>query len=128
MDTLKITIEEAIPMERVGDILCTMWETSPSAAEWAECVDELEPTTAVELRYRWEYPQHGGSLTFKDKLAEGEDAEKTYVLDRNSMKRGFEVMARDYPQHWADFRKENEDSITADVWLQCALFGEVIYG
>jgi hypothetical protein len=29
---------------------------------------------------------------------------------------------------WRDFINESEDAITADVWFQLAVFGEVVYG
>jgi len=38
------------------------------------------------------------------------------------------VMAKKEPRHFADFLKEDYDETTGDVFLQCCLFGEVIYG
>ena len=37
-------------------------------------------------------------------------------------------MAKKFPKCFADFLTENDDAETADVLLQCALFGEVRYG
>jgi len=51
-----------------------------------------------------------------------------WKLDLDACKRGLQVMAEEYPRHFADFMSENEDAETADVWLQCCLFGEVVYG
>lgn len=59
---------------------------------------------------------------------EGDDSEKRYELDRAALERGLKVMAEKYAHHWADFVKENDDAITADVFLQCCLFGDCIYG
>jgi hypothetical protein len=36
-------------------------------------------------------------------------------------------LATKYPRHFADLVNENTDAITADVLLQCCLFGELIY-
>lgn len=33
-----------------------------------------------------------------------------------------------YPRHWADVLAENDDATTGDVFLQCCLFGECIFG
>jgi len=41
---------------------------------------------------------------------------------------GLKIMHDRYHHHWNYFMSENEDADTADVFLQCALFGEVIYG
>lgn len=56
------------------------------------------------------------------------DKQKWHRLDLEAIERGLEIMARDYPRHFSDFRSENEDAITGDVFLQCALLGEVVYG
>lgn len=50
------------------------------------------------------------------------------VLNRASMRMGAEIMAQKYPRHWANFIAENDDAETADVYLQCCLFGELVYG
>jgi hypothetical protein len=41
---------------------------------------------------------------------------------------GLQVMADKYPKHFADFMSEEDDCVTADVFLQCCLFGDIIYG
>lgn len=52
----------------------------------------------------------------------------TYTLTREKLLNGFDVMARKYPHHFQNIVNENDDAETADVLLQCALFGEIIYG
>jgi hypothetical protein len=37
-------------------------------------------------------------------------------------------MAREYGRHFSDMIAENDDATTADVFLQCCLFGELVYG
>ena len=37
-------------------------------------------------------------------------------------------MRDQYPRHYADLMEEDDDLITGDVWLQLAVFGELIYG
>jgi hypothetical protein len=37
-------------------------------------------------------------------------------------------MRDQYPRHYADLVEENDDAITGDVFLQLAVFGELIYG
>ena len=37
-------------------------------------------------------------------------------------------MKKEYPSHYADLVEENDDAETGDIWLQLAVFGEVIYG
>lgn len=49
-------------------------------------------------------------------------------LDLAAIKRGLVVMATDYPRQFADINSEQFDSITGDILIQCALFGDTKYG
>lgn len=44
------------------------------------------------------------------------------------VQKGLELMRDKYPRHYADLMEEEDDAITGDVWLQLAVFGELIYG
>lgn len=44
------------------------------------------------------------------------------------VRNGLKLMRDKYPYHFADLVSENDDLYTGDVWLQLAVFGEVIYG
>lgn len=46
----------------------------------------------------------------------------------SDVQKGLELMRDQYPRHYADLVEENDDAITGDVWLQLAVFGELIYG
>jgi hypothetical protein len=41
---------------------------------------------------------------------------------------GLHVMATKHPRHFADLMSEDGDAITADVFLQCIVLGDVVYG
>lgn len=56
------------------------------------------------------------------------DEPVTYILNLTMIKKGLTVMAKKQPAEFADFIKGNYDMTTGDVFLQCCLFGEVIYG
>ena len=56
-----------------------------------------------------------------------EDAAK-HTLDRARLETGLQIMADKYPKHFSDLVQENDDATTADVYLQCCLFGEIVYG
>ncbi len=50
------------------------------------------------------------------------------LLDLGTIRLGLQTMADKYPNHWHDFINDNEDATTGDVFLQCCLYGEVIFG
>lgn len=76
---------------------------------------------------------NGGTLVVYDEyemdseLNEGEQPTK-YALTLKDVRKGLRLMKKEYPSHYADLVEENDDAITGDVWLQLAVFGEVIYG
>jgi hypothetical protein len=61
-------------------------------------------------------------------IADMESDKAEYRLDRQALGRGMQVMAKKYPCHFADVLNETGDATTGDVYLQCCLFGELIYG
>lgn len=76
---------------------------------------------------------NGGTLVVYDEyemdseLNDGEEPTKHY-LTLKDVRKGLRLMKKEYPHHYADLVEENDDTITGDVWLQLAVFGEVIYG
>lgn len=54
--------------------------------------------------------------------------EAKHHLTLADIEKGLETMRDKYPRHWADLVEENDDLITGDVFLQCAVFGELVYG
>ena len=59
---------------------------------------------------------------------EEEKAEARHEITITDVKKGLELMRDQYPRHYADLVEEEDDLITGDVWLQLAVFGELIYG
>lgn len=57
-----------------------------------------------------------------------DDPDEQWTLNREKIQRGLDLMAEKYPKHFADFMSENEDDITADVFFQLAVLGEIVYG
>lgn len=56
------------------------------------------------------------------------DENQKYILNKLSLKKGLELMAKQYPKHFMDLVSENFDADTGDIFLQLCLFGDVIYG
>lgn len=72
-----------------------------------------------------ETPFQGGAVLLKDRYG---DSETVYRLDREALQRGLKIMGEKYPHLMGDFVNENEDAITGDAFIQCALLGEIVYG
>lgn len=55
-------------------------------------------------------------------------AGREHKLTPETVQRGIQVMATKYPRHFKDMIEENGDATTGDVFLQCCLFGDIVYG
>jgi len=118
-----------IPESRIADLLCAGFEGG--VGYWCCITGYTEPE---EPRSAWgdttifrhvDYPLCGGAVLCE---VTDEDDPETLILDRKAVERGLRLMAEKYPRHWGDFIAENEDACTGDVFIQCALLGEVVYG
>lgn len=141
--TDKIIVSVPINMGRVADLLCSAVDPGYEAIHyWGEVQGRVEPTSwtfdarpvyktpeeaeaNINVHYRHYYPfNKGGALIIRDNEDDGEN----YTLDFSAIEKGLSIMARDFPKHFGDFLDDNDDNDTADVFVQCCLFGDVIYG
>lgn len=138
---ISMKIQTEIPIKRVQDLLCNAFEGGSNYWYLIEefhkptrfdhySWDAPEPGRAQEVFKHLDYPTNpGGYLIVSDAKLEGEiDKVSKRRLNLASIEEGLKVMAEKYPRHFADFMTEHDDAITGDVFLQCCLFGEVVYG
>jgi hypothetical protein len=118
-----------IPRSQVAQLLAIILNSGPNASY--EIVDSQRPPSFgfrsdPKFIFReLDYPLNdGGSLSIvrRDLNSDGRQ------LDLKSLSEGLNIMATHYPRHFADFLNEAADAVTADVFLQCCLFGELIFG
>lgn len=133
----EMIIAQGLTRERVGDVLCTALDVSyGSSYTWCRVVKRIQPTSwefSIEpgeekdfLHYREDYPLNpGGALILVDTIDEDHPR---YTLDLEAIKRGLDIMAELCAEHFADIVNENEDAITGNVLVQCALLGDIVYG
>jgi len=53
---------------------------------------------------------------------------KSYRLSIPRLMKGLAVLAAKYPHHFCDILKQDGDATTGDALVQCALFGDIVYG
>lgn len=69
----------------------------------------------------------GAKIEVFDIEAEDDD-ESIGFLTKESMIKGSYLMLQESPEHFANIISENDDAETADVFLQYAVLGEIVYG
>jgi uncharacterized protein with LGFP repeats len=110
-----------------GDLLCSAFEGGSNYWYRIEGYEYPKGKTRQNFEYpHIEVPLAGGVVKVKD-MTDGEKG-KVYRLTKTALWRGWETMRDKYVHHYADAVSDGGDAITGDVYLQCCLFGEVIYG
>ena len=134
MSEITVTVPLTFPEVRVRDLFCSAWEGG--SAYWCRLKKRIVPPAARKLIeaekkakgdfFDHEYPFIPGvQVVLED--ATDEDTGLLWILTREALISGLEVMAKKYPQQFVDFVAENDDAETADTFLQCALFGEAVF-
>ncbi len=124
---MKVRMTVEVAEERLQDLLCNALEGGSNYWYFIKSFNYPEGQNKESLGIEFahvELPFKGGSLTIVD--IEEQDGEE-WKLDIEAIRKGTELMAEKYPNHFSDVLAENDDACTADVWLQMCLFGELVY-
>lgn len=123
----KLQAAMEIADQRIEDLLCCAFEGGSNY--WYDITGynypegETSESLGIEFTYL-QLPLKGGSVT----ICDIETGEFLGVVNRDRVQQGLEIMSQKYPKHFNDFIEENEDADTGDVFLQCVVLGEVVYG
>jgi len=132
---LTVTIKQEISLYDVECLLCSAFEGGSNY--WYEIVEFVKPSKKDlyvgddmddkhKLFPHLQYPlSEGGAVMVQDK--EGDD-ENVYRLDLPAIRKGLQIMAENHAHHFANVLTGNGDAETGDVFLQCCLFGDTVYG
>jgi hypothetical protein len=152
---VKTTIE--VSRERIADLLCcgmeggigywgriTKYVPPPKdssldiGGSW-DRVDVGEDKRTIYKHIHWPMCEAGGGIVIADTEWEYllDDSPDEYkknaafqptLLNWERLQEGLQVMAEKYPRAFADFMSEDDDAETGDVFVQCAVLGEIIFG
>lgn len=135
---------DAKQTERTRNLLCAAFEGGSNY--WGYCIESATYPKGFKMEdfreggkaqpknpdgsenyHHWStlIPTMGGSL--KITCDDMDDAE----LNAASIQHGWAVMKEKYPRHWANAMDDdgsNGDAETGDAFLQCCLFGEIVFG
>ena len=138
--TVKVIVPLEIPLERIENLLISA--TEGGIGYWGRIMGYEIPNGKTLDDY--EYPHFqvvldGGKMFLHDteeedshyKTLSAEEKEK-WTLTYDKLIKGLQVMANLKPgeggHHFPNFLAENDDAETSDVFVQCCLFGEIVYG
>lgn len=82
-------------------------------------------------------PFVGGAIVLEEIVDERSGKTKAHRFDLEAIKRGLSLMAHGGPEgkhwecgprHFTDWVNEEDDATTADIFLQCCVLGDIVYG
>jgi len=122
--TFSVTFK--VPEQRIKDLICCGMESGGYGSFQIVGYDpeNISDHNACEYPHI-DAPFLGGAVLMKDKYG---DEPTVYRFDLEAVKRGLTIMGAKYPRQMTELVMEDEDAETGDVFLQCALLGEAIYG
>lgn len=120
----EVTVTKQIEDERLKDLLTGAFEGGSNY--WFQIKEYVNPEQ-LKMDYRHiELPFIDGCGVM---VGDIEDEEvQPVLLNRAAMEKGLKVMGEKYGWHLQAFLNEQDDASTSDVFLQCSLFGEIVYG
>ena len=136
MSGFEFTTVEKVTDDFVSGLLCTAFEGGSNYWYQSLRVGSLPEGTVMKdfhcggrmqapgNYFHWSQlvPVKGGTVLLDDAEEEDDDGNATvYELGKEQLSRGLQIMRERHPRHW-------QDAVTGDVFLQCCLFGDVIYG
>lgn len=129
-----IKTEVEVTPRRIADLMVTAIESG--IGYWCKGVYLRSPRISTGHTGPWYddenlYEVRAEELSIEVVELDPSSAEGSWIINLKSMEKAFMLMqsfGKPKGYCWRDFINENEDAITADVWFQLAVFGEVVYG
>lgn len=133
MEAIIIKQDIVITKERLDDLLCSAFEGG--ASYWAITGVTQQQKDVVEAEFAYQVCLNGGEIEVFD--AEEPD-KKLGVLNAKRLEVALQCMALGQNEkgeskpalkkHFDNFINENDDAETADVFMQMAVMGEIVFG
>jgi len=122
----KIKVERIIKDEDVSSLLTSAFEGGSNY--WYMIEKKVNAKADKAFEYACDIVLKGHGLVVSDACEAPKEEVRKAVLDRTKCQIGLQIMAEKEPRHFGNIMTDECDAITGDVFLQCCLFGEVIYG
>tara|TARA_B110000211_G_C13761873_1_gene413546 strand:- start:99 stop:497 length:399 start_codon:yes stop_codon:yes gene_type:complete len=131
---IEINYKVNVPRERIYDLVVTGIESPYASAlvhegDWGQAWRDGDKGAhnafgLVGLVDKYEYEESLADIGYK-----GTNADLTVTrLTDEALIAGLRIMASACEHDFHSFMEENDDALTGDIFIQCVMFKEVIYG
>jgi hypothetical protein len=134
--SIQVTIE--ISSRRIADMFDGAIEGNYMTRSWCESItvseDQYE-TYLTEAGGPWYdnpdfFSQSGYEIIVEHDGKNSDEGarDSTTIITPKMMQQGLQIMATKYSKHFVDMIEERDDNITQDVFLQCIVLKDVVFG
>jgi hypothetical protein len=128
-EPIKVTIPTELTYEDFENLIVGAIEGGSNY--WA-----LIRTSELPMEIRNTYKGEPASVKISKAIWEGhtvkvydaEDEDESWEINREKVATGLVKMATDYPNHYNNFRSDNGDAETSDVFFQLISIGDLTFG
>lgn len=134
---MEIKVNQKIPLSRISDMLVNAFEggsnywymiEKKTAPKTWDYLDEMRPRNGKHWIQEYPLNERGEIIiTSQEEESDTKGRKIGHRLNLHTIQQGLQIMADKFPKHFGDFMSEDDDADTADVFLQCCLFKDVIY-
>ena len=131
MTTIETKVD--ITSQQIADLMVTAVEGGINY--WAdgfylESPGDVAPDDEFNGEIWYANPHRYEDPDLRIKVVESGDGDGStdHFFGQKEIADGLRKMAEKSPSHFADIVNDNQDAITADVFLQYVVFGEIVYG
>lgn len=116
---IEIATTRIVQAHQIADLLITAFETPDGDWFWST---SLKP----DAHY---LSKPGYCFTVRVEDPDDETGRPMSVsITQAKIEKGLQKLADDYPSHFSDIMDDSPDATTADCFLQCVVYGDIIYG
>lgn len=137
---MSVNVTKEITRKRLLDLMVAAFESSSNFSILKTCppagTTRADFKEGGKLTLSDYFPSHfliatteGGHIVIQDNQEEPEDEDNytKYNLGLEQLQKGLQVMAEKHPRHFNDFLNEDDDLDTSLAFIECCLFGDIIY-
>lgn len=125
---IKVMVEHTFSEEFIEDILTTAVECNDMTASWCRQYDATGSADLAKKLFNGESVMFMYDNPEYDEDESGSTEVIQKALTMSMLREAFTLVGTKYPETLRNFAEENYDADDADVLLQLALLGEVVYG
>lgn len=124
---MNITVTQTVTPKLIADLMTTFVESGFSNL-WCDQVDFTKENSEQDWDFSKAESYNEDFLFVVHEITDyGDHPSVPHQVTPAIMLKGTQIMAEKYPRHFADIMNETGDANTADLWMQCILFGEETY-